>query len=232
MKRVLPLLLAVACTTEPEKTSNTPPEPATEPDPVPPVDPGPADPLPPDPLDDPSVDSESLGDADARPAPEATHRAIKRMSVAQASAALTELSGGIVWANGSSTYWASYAATLGVADYQTILEDNLDPNIMFQKFLDDAANHTCDQWVASDAELEDARFFSAAEPDATDPASVTANLLALRILIHGRESAEDDPIIDGYREVFDTVLRRSDDPIAAWTTVCVGFFTHPHFFTY
>ena len=50
MKRVLPLLLAVACTTEPEKTSNTPPEPATEPDPVPPVDPGPADPLPPDPL--------------------------------------------------------------------------------------------------------------------------------------------------------------------------------------
>ncbi len=228
MKRILPLLLAVACTTEPEKTPSTP----AEPDPVPPVDLGPADPLPSAPPEDPSVDTESLGDADTRPAPEATHRSIKRMSVAQASAAMTELSGGIVWVDGSSTYWDTYADTLGVADYDTILENNLDPNVMFQKFLDDAAAYTCDQWVASDAELDDARFFSAAEPDATDPASVTANIQALRILIHGRENLPDDPIIEAYREVFDTVLRRSDDPITAWTTVCVGFFTHPHFFTY
>jgi hypothetical protein len=232
MKRVLPLLLAVACTTEPEKAPSTSTEPAAAPDPVPPVDPGPADPLPSDPPEDPSVESESLGDADARPAPEATHRAIKRMSVAQAKAALIEVSGGIVWSSGSTTYWDTYADTLGVANYQTILADNLDPNIMFQKFLDDAATHTCDQWVASDAESADFRFFAAAEPDATDPASVTANILALRTLIHGRDSAADDPIIEGYREVFETVLRRSDDPIAAWTTVCVGFFTHPHFFTY
>lgn len=232
MKRLLPVLLAVACTTEPDKSTSTPSTSPDDTDAPPPTDAGPADPLPADPLDTPSVDSTPLGEADARPSPEETHRALKRMSIAHLSAAMTDISGGIPWSDGEELYWDTYAETLGVADYRTRLTDNRAPTIMFQKFLDDAATHTCVQWVAEDAASESSRFFSAADPLATDSASVTANLLALRLLIHGRESTSDDPIIAGYHEVFETVLRRSGDPIEAWTTVCVGFFTHPHFFTY
>jgi hypothetical protein len=154
------------------------------------------------------------------------------MNLDQVRGAMELLSGGISWTVDEENFWETYSDTLGVADYQTRLRDNLDPTIMFQKFLDDAAVHTCDEWVSGEAEGDTRRFFAGAEPDDTDPASVAANLVSLRRLIHGRVSAPGDPIIVNYGAVFETVLRRTDDPTAAWTTVCVGLFTHPDFFTY
>lgn len=232
MRRLLPVLLCIACSSEPDKSVATPEDASggtTEPSPF---DGDPADPLPSDPLSEPSVSTDPVGDADARPTPEDTHRAIKRMNLEQLSGAMQSISGGIAWSEGDELYWDTFGETLGVADYQTRLRDNLDASIMFQKFLDDASVHTCDAWVAGEAEGDTRRFFSAAEPDDTDPTTVAANLVALRLLIHGRQSAPEDPIIVNYGAVFETVLRRTDDPIAAWTTVCVGFFTHPDFYTY
>ena len=194
--------------------------------------------LPPEALGAPDVSTQSQGEGDALPFPEAAHRDLKRMNLEQVRTAMEQVSGGIAWTytnwEGEQEYWDDYGSTLGVADYQTRLRDNLDPSIMFQKFLDDAAVQTCDAWVVGEAEDEAAggRFFQAAAPDVTDPTSVAANLVALRRTIHGRSSASGDPIITSYATVFETVLRRTDDPVAAWTTVCVGFFTHPDFFTY
>ncbi len=228
LRSVFLLAAACSCTAEPPDQTVGPADgPADPADPI-----EPADPLPSDPIDEPSVGSDAVGEGEAAPAAEPSHRHLKRMRVAQVRSAMEELSGGIAWATGSRNFWDTYAETLGVADYEYILEDTVEPNIMFQKFLDDAAVHTCERWVVSDAASDTPRFFSAAAADQTDPASVTANLLAQRVLIHGRVNEADDPIIDGYREVFTMVLRRTDDPMAAWKTVCVGFFTHPDFFTY
>ena len=190
--------------------------------------------LPPPDREAPGVSSSEVGAADAAPEPEGDHRALKRMSVAQTRTAMEQLSGGIEWAEGSAVLWESYAATLGVADHQTRLRDNLDPSIMYQKFLDDAAVQTCTAWVAGEADgtRTPRGFFVAIEPDATDAASVRANLVRLRQLVHAEQSEDTDPVVDGLEVVFDTVLRRTSDPVAAWTTVCVGLFTHPDFFTY
>ena len=194
--------------------------------------------LPPDALAAPGVSAEAEGQGDALPTPEAAHRDLKRMNLEQVRTAMEQVSGGIAWTytdwEGEKDYWDAYALTLGVADYQTRLRDNLDPSIMFQKFLDDAAVQTCDAWVAREAAggAAGGSFFRAAAPTATDPTSVAANLVSLRRAIHGRASAPDAPLINSYAMVFETVLRRTDDPVSAWTTVCVGFFTHPDFFTY
>jgi len=190
--------------------------------------------LPPPDRETPEISSTEVGMADAAPEPEGNHRALKRMSVAQTRTAMEQLSGGIEWADGSAVLWESYAATLGVADHQTRLRDNLDPSIMYQKFLDDAAVQTCTAWVAGEADgtRTPRGFFLATEPDAADATGVRANLVRLRQLVHAEESSDTDPVVDGLQVVFDTVLRRTSDPVAAWTTVCVGLFTHPDFFTY
>ena len=183
----------------------------------------------------PGVSSDAVADADAHPLAEQSHRHLKRMTVAQTRAVMEQLSGDIPWVDDSgNNLWDVYAETLGVADYQTRLKDNLDPSIMFQKFLDDAAVHTCDAWVVAEAadEASSGRFFTAAGPEATDPTSVAQNLVALRAIVHGETNVATDPIILNYANLFEVALRRTEDPTAAWTTVCVALFTHPDFFLY
>lgn len=226
------LVIGTACATEPKTSAPPDDEPAPEPDPAPVGDPDPTPSVPPD---APGVSSDTVADADAHPLAEQSHRHLKRMTVAQTRAVMEQLSGNIPWVDDSGdNLWDVYAETLGVADYQTRLKDNLDPSIMFQKFLDDAAVHTCDAWVVSEAadETGAGRFFTAAGPEATDPTSVTQNLVALRAIVHGETSAATDPIIVNYANLFEVALRRTEDPTAAWTTVCVALFTHPDFFLY
>lgn len=191
-----------------------------------------SEPTPSSPPAAPEVSSTAIGEGDARPSPEATHRSIKRMSIAQLRRSMEAVSGGVEWSTPDESYWDIYGDTLGVADHQTRLRDNLDPSIMFQKFLDDAAVHTCREWLEREAEGWDRRFFTAAEPDEVERDAVRANLVHLRRLMHGRQSTVDDAIITGLENVFDTVLVRTDDPLAAWKTVCVGLFTHPDFYAY
>lgn len=223
------LSLAAACSdpAEPGTKPSTPSDPPNAPGEIDTA-------LPPPDRDAPGVSSAQAGEADAEPEPESIHRALKRMSVAQTRASMEHLSGGITWTDEQSNLWESYAETLGVADYQTRLRDNLDPSIMYQKFLEDAAVQTCSEWVSGEASgaRSPRLFFLVGDPDATDAASVEANLIRLRKVVHGQTSGESDPVIANYQTLFDTVLRRTSDPVAAWTTVCVGLFTHPDFFTY
>ena len=91
MRRLLPVLLCIACSSEPDKSVATPEDASggtTEPSPF---DGDPADPLPSDPLSEPSVSTDPVGDADARPTPEDTHRAIKRMNLEQLSGAMQSM---------------------------------------------------------------------------------------------------------------------------------------------
>lgn len=225
------VVVIAACTTETQSKAPATTPPSASPPPES-TDPGTTPSQPPD---APDVSSETVAEVEAQPDAEPSHRSLKRLSVAQTRAAMEQHSGGVRWTDeAGNDLWEAYGATLGVADYQTRLHDNLDPSIMFQKFLDDAAVHTCDAWVANAAAepVGTGSFFAAAAPDATDPSSVTANLVALRATLHGQTHAPTDPIIGNYATLFEVALRRTDDPVAAWTTVCVGFFTHPDFFLY
>ena len=140
------LSLAAACSdpAEPGTKPSTPSDPPNAPGEIDTA-------LPPPDRDAPGVSSAQAGEADAEPEPESIHRALKRMSVAQTRASMEHLSGGITWTDEQSNLWESYAETLGVADYQTRLRDNLDPSIMYQKFLEDAAVQTCSEWVSGEA---------------------------------------------------------------------------------
>ena len=145
---------------------------------------------------------------------------------------MKRVSGGVEWKSGNQKLWDKYSSTLGVPDYQQSVTEDLSPSIMFQKFLDDAAVHTCKNWIDLEYSGDQRLFFSQIEPEEDDPSKIRSNLDALRQRIHGRSSDPNAPIIDSFVELHQLVIQRTSNPKSAWETVCVGFFTHPDFFIY
>ena len=180
----------------------------------------------------PEINTETIGESDVLPESEEPYRNKKRMSVAQVKASMERVSGGIEWKSGSQSLWEKYSSTLGVPDYQQSVTEDLSPSIMFQKFLDDAAVHTCTNWINTEFSGSQRLFFSEIEPTDTDPAKTRLNIAYLQQRIHGQVIDPGAPIIDSYVELHALVMQRTSDVQAAWKTVCVGFFTHPDFYIY
>ncbi|MEL6345098.1 MAG: hypothetical protein AAFV53_18460 [Myxococcota bacterium] len=179
--------------------------------------------------DAPDVGGDDLGDGELFPDDIDPARDAHRMSIAQIQASMEQVSGGISWQrNATSTYWETYASSLGVPDYQERLQEDRSPGVLFQKFLDDAANYTCAEWV----DEATPGFFEDATVDETEPALIRANIDHLRRRIQGHPSEPEAAIIDAYQTIYDRVVLRTDDRKAAWTTVCVALFTHPDFYAY
>ena len=176
----------------------------------------------------PSVSAPQVGDAPTLPEAEDPGRLKKRMTVAQARDSMERIAGGVVWGGGDESDWDAYAATLGVADYQLRTTSDRSPSVLFQKFLADAAVHTCGEWMAA----PDSSFFAIDDPGSTAQDQVRANVAALRWRIQGRPMDEQVPAMDDYVELFATVYRRSGSTTEAWQVVCVAMFTHPDFFIY
>lgn len=179
-----------------------------------------------------NLEGESLGEGSLYPDDEAPHRRKKRMRVVQLQASMSRISGGVEWKNGNKKMWEEYSSTLGVPDYQQSVTEDLSPSIMFQKFLDDAAVYTCTRWIDEEYQGEQRLFFSEIEPGDLDSTKIRQNMVALRQHIHGRDLDADAPIIDSFVELHQLVMQRTADVKSAWTTVCVGFFTHPDFYMY
>ena len=139
---------------------------------------------------------------------------------------MEQISGGVRWGGGSESDWDAYAATLGVADFQTRTTSDLTPSVLFQKFLDDAAVETCRGWMSA----VDGGFGDLVDMTATDRVSVARDVSRLRRHIQGRPADEEVPIIDDYVELFGSVYRRTESQQTSWETVCVAMFTHPDFF--
>ena len=180
----------------------------------------------------PSIGSDSLGEGDILPADEAPYRNRKRMSVSQIKVSMTQISGGIEWNVQGVDMWAQYAPTLGVPDYLQRMREEREPGIMFQKFLNDAAVYTCRTWVEQEESTEQRLFFSEIEPGEGDLQQIRLNIIALRQRIHGASRDASHPMIDSLQQVYNLIIQRGGAPAEAWTTVCVGLFTHPDFFTY
>ena len=179
----------------------------------------------------PSVSEDNLGDVDLDSSEaQSIGRNIKRMTVYQIRDAMIRVSGGIQW-GGNNSDWDEYADILGVPDYQNVVDQDLSPSLMFQKFLDDAALYTCSIWL--DAELQgNSQLFFVQPHDAIDRASVMENIVHLRWQIQGKSKASEDDILDDYEQLFYTVHQRSESSVESWLTVCTAMFTHPDFFYY
>jgi len=71
-------------------------------------------------------------------------RPLRRMHVDQLQASIERVTGGIRWTDGDDDLLEELAGTLGRPDYLEVTHEDLEPGLVFQKFLDDAAIAVCD----------------------------------------------------------------------------------------
>ncbi|MCO4769143.1 MAG: hypothetical protein KDA24_03880 [Deltaproteobacteria bacterium] len=184
----------------------------------------------------PEVSVETVGTVDV--VPDTFSRERRRMNVDQLRSAVIATTGGISWTELRGTtnvdLFLELSPTLGKPDYLGATEEELEPALLFQKFLDDASKKVCADLI----ELEQLRtpgervFLVRAE--LTDPATsqaARANLRAALLRFHGHDWPEGDSRLQPWQRL----IEQADDGFGielAWQTVCVALFTHPDFYSY
>jgi hypothetical protein len=165
-----------------------------------------------------------------------------RLDIDQLDASIRQVTGGIGWTEqrGSQeiNLFEDLADTLGKPDYIDSTQEDLSPNLIFMKFLNDAARQVCDRLsereVAEYARLgKGARhLFILISPTSTEDADIDANIQELMLRFHGTYAQPDSPEFRQWRWLFDSSLHVAEKPSVAWRTVCVGLMTHPDFYSY
>ena len=184
--------------------------------------------------DPPVVINDELGEGglDAEE-PSIVGRKMKRMTIIQISNAMKRVSGGIQW-GGNKSLWEEYSDILGVPDYQNSQDEDRSPSIMFQKFLDDAATYTCQNWIEAEKSGESDLLFVQDDEDISR-SSVQENIRQFRWQIQGspfRNTSEDQLLFDDYESLFFMIHQRTSSTTESWTGICIAMFTHPDFFYY
>ncbi len=220
MNRALLLFSFVACggPAEPREVGTTPPVPPPEPTP-------------------PAAGAWVPHGEAALPLTGSTSRDRRRMDVDQLDASIRAVTNGIGWDVNGENQFVKLSATLGKPDYLQNTFEDLGPNLLFQKFLEDAAASACDRLMTRErAGGADNVFLVEAGPDDTSQAdreAIAANLSYLLLRYHGRQVAPDAPALEPWLFLFDGAeLAANGDPIVAWRTVCTALLTHPDFYSY
>lgn len=206
------------------------------------------------------IDSRDEGEVDLAPevvdAPAARPR--RRLNVDQLSDAMTKVSGGIGWVeqrgNNTVRVFDELASTLGKPDYIQITEEDLEPTILFQKFLGDASRSVCAKMLERDLAVIEVEQDYAMRPfdDPPDdlpqktlmihvtpedtwqsnPEAIDRNLRALLVRFHGKVLGEHDEIaLANWRWLIQSADHVTE-PTQAWMATCVALFTHPDFYTF
>jgi hypothetical protein len=170
------------------------------------------------------------------PADEPAFRSRRRLDLDQLDASLQRVTGfGWTETRGGRevNLLVELAASLGKPDYaQRTLED-LEPNVTFAKFLDDAARNVCDKVVAANGGrgvlLIDAQ---PSDTVASAPVRVDANLRALLLRFHGHAVGPGGPALERWRWLFETSTRVGGSPREGWRAVCIALLEHPDFYSY
>ncbi|MCB9696899.1 MAG: hypothetical protein H6738_09000 [Alphaproteobacteria bacterium] len=198
------------------------------------------DPVGPDPKVDPPVVTDPsegtvtpIGDA---PLPEASSdgRPWRRMDIEQLDASMRQVTNGIGWDVNGVDQFTALSATLGVPDYLQVTSEDLAPGLLFQKFLDDAANAVCRDLLERESTGGAENVFLVHVDLATrDQAAIEENLSMLLLRFHGREVPVGDPRLEPWIFLYEGAdLVTGGDAMETWRTVCVALFTHPDFYTY
>ena len=168
---------------------------------------------------------------------EETPRGWRRMDIEQLDASIRRVTGGIGWddTRGNSEF-SALSATLGVPDYLDSTTEDLEPSLLFQKFLDDAANQVCEELVRRELQSTSGRVLMG---DALVTDTLDTNREAIESALsnalkrfHGRTVEVDSPKLEPWTFLFESATLVTSDSELAWRTVCVGLLTHPDFYTY
>jgi hypothetical protein len=209
MRRLLPLLLLVACA---------------------PVDSS---------VDAVPVTTTVVGDGDLMGvAPlEPGERDRRRLDIDQLNASIRSATG-FGWEDDQGRdQFERLASTLGKADYRTNTQEDRSPSLVFQKFLGDAAHSVCARLVDVDETRvpeERVFFVYARRTDTVERAhdAVEANIRHLLMRFHSRSIEEGSDQLDAWMWLHESASFVSTNPRFAWNAVCVGLITHPDFYTY
>ena len=164
----------------------------------------------------------------------------RRMTIEQLDRAIRTATGGIGWeegnANNPTNLFKKLGSTLGVPDYIQVVQADLSPGAMFQKFLSDAARSVCTKLSEKEVDLpaKDRVLMVYADPETTlesAPEGVDANLQMLLLRYHGYQAVAGDPALSPWRWLFQSVSHVTNSPVEGWRAVCVGLMTHPDFYS-
>jgi hypothetical protein len=186
-----------------------------------------------------------LGNADlVPPGPGADEgiRARRRMDLDQIAAALEVATGGQEWTDPDSGVhlFDALAPTLGQPDHIGRTERDLEPSMLFQKFMGDAARDVCEKMKDADLEATEPILMKHVGPDddpGSNAAGVEANLRYLLLRFHSLDVDEGSELLTPWLDLFEAALTPPEgegptSPPDAWRTVCVGLVIHPNFYSY
>ncbi len=176
--------------------------------------------------------------AEVAPVPEPSTRPRRRVDINQLDALLRGVTEGVYWsetdAPGGDNLLDELSGTLGVPDYSVMTSEDLQPSLIFQKYLGDAARSVCQQLEEREQEPgAPAVLWERAGPTDTwesAPERIDANLGRLLLRFHGRSVGPDSTRLPPWRWLFQSAYHVSSDTAVAWRTVCVGLITHPDFY--
>lgn len=190
----------------------------------------------------PVVEVESKGTVDITPPAQDWGRDWRRMDLDQLKASIERVSGGVSWSSPTGRdnidMFDDLASTLGKPDYLQATREDLEPSLLFQKFLKDAANAVCLGIIEEDGRRNQSerQFVTELAWDDTwegNPEGVKANLARLILRFHGRLITADTQEIEEWAWLFRSVSHVTDGNLAkSWNAVCVALMTHPDFYTY
>jgi hypothetical protein len=170
------------------------------------------------------------------PADEQPFRSRRRVDLDQLDASLRRVTGfGWTEQRGSQevNLFEELAASLGKPDYAQRTLEELEPNVTFEKFMDDAARSVCDRVVKTNGGrgvlVVDAL---PADTVLTAPDRVDANLRTLLLRFHGHRVEADGVALERWRWLFQTATRVGGTPLEGWRAVCIALLEHPDFYSY
>lgn len=174
------------------------------------------------------------------PPAEVQARPRRRMNLDQLAQAMRQVSGGIGWTENRGgrdvDLFVELSATLGKPNYLQVVSEDLEPNALFLKFLDDAARSVCGRMMMQDLAAGprgERMIFRLVEPgDSASDADIDANLAYLVQRFHGRVLPPRAARVQAWRWLYDSVLHITSEPNDGWNAVCVGLFTHVDFYSY
>ena len=169
-------------------------------------------------------------------------RSVGRMTIDQLARSIPIITDGIRWTedfgSGPVDMMTILAPTMGAPDYRNITVENLEPTLIIAKFMRDASNRICTEWVARDQEraVGERSLVRHAVWDSLDEAEVKATIKALQFRFFARLIPDDDDapiaaLYDLFRTASSTALE-GHEAVDGWTAVCIALMTDPEFVLY
>lgn len=134
---------------------------------------------------------------------------------------------------------ARYARTLGEPDYIATTDLDVEPSLLYAKFMDDAARSACDQALDADAARTNKgdrvllRKVEWTDVALDSSAAVDENLRYLKLRFHGvRVAADDAATLKPLHDLYFASAKGDKPAREGWRTVCVALATAPEFHLY